>query len=497
MQYDAMSMVTVQQMREIERRAIDSGIAEAELMDRAGVALGRAIGNQYREVGTAVAYVGKGHNGGDALIALRVLQEEFGWQIGVRSGVRIDEWAYLTQAQWDELDADELLEKGFEKHVHAPLLLLDGLLGIGAKGALRDSLLIMAEEMIRLRNKYGATVVAVDLPSGVDPDSGEVFPGSVTADRTYMIAAAKRGLLLAKAANSTGQLALVAVDALNPDAGSEMELICPQNMDFGKAPRPYDFHKGMAGRVGIVAGSSSFTGAALLSAIGAIRAGAGLVTLYVRSEIHDSMISRLPVEVMLKPCDFPEELLEENLDAIVIGPGLGEMSQDFTYGVSQLITKPRIPTVIDADGLNFMAQHGLKTHKLHVLTPHPGEFGRLAPNLSRADRENAARQFVEDNDAVLLLKGARTIIAKAGEPLRINSTGTPSMSNGGQGDLLSGAIGALLAGGMDAFDAAAYGAWLCGHAAEISCDLHGDVSTATDTAGRLGEAMRNWRRGGR
>lgn len=258
MQYDAMSIVTVQQMREIERRAMDSGISEAELMDRAGVALGRAIGNQYREVGTAVAYVGKGHNGGDALIALRVLQEEFGWQIGVRSGFRIDEWAYLTQAQWDELDADELLEKGFEKHVHAPLLLIDGLLGIGAKGALRDSLLKMAEEMNRLRNECGATVVAVDLPSGIDLDSGEVFPGSVVADRTYMIAAAKRGLLFAKAANATGQLALVEVDTLRADDSGEMELICPQNMDFGKSPRPFDFHKGMAGRLGIVAGSPDF-----------------------------------------------------------------------------------------------------------------------------------------------------------------------------------------------------------------------------------------------
>ncbi len=476
---------------------MDSGISEAELMDFAGVALGRAIGNQYREVGTAAAYVGKGHNGGDALIALRVLQEEFGWQVGVRSGFKIDQWAYLTRAKWADLDSDELLENGFEKQVHAPLLLIDGLIGIGAKGALRDSLLEMAAEMNRLRNESGATVIAVDLPSGVDPDSGEIFPGAVVADRTFMIGAAKRGLLFSQTANATGQLALVEVDVLRAEGVCEMELICPQSMYFGKSPRPFDFHKGKAGRVGIVAGSSSFTGAALLSALGAIRAGAGLVTLYVRSEIHDSMISRLPLEVMLKRCDFLEQLLEENLDAIVIGPGLGEMSQDFTYGLSQLIANPRVPTVIDADGLNFMAQHGLKTHKLHVLTPHPGEFARLAAELSGLNREEAARKFVEKNDAVLLLKGARTIIAKAGEPLRINSTGTPAMSNGGQGDLLSGVIGALLAGGMDPFDAAAFGAWLCGHAAELSQEAHGDVCTASDTAASLGDAMRNWRRSGR
>jgi NAD(P)H-hydrate epimerase len=492
-----MSSVTVQQMREIENHAMRSGISEAELMECAGLALGRAIGNQYHDVGTVVAYIGKGHNGGDALIALRVLKEEFGWQIGVRSDLNFSQLAELTQIQWDELDLDEFSVKGFERRVYKPLLLIDGLVGIGAKGALRDSLLKMAREMNRLRDQCGAIVVAVDVPSGVDPDSGEIYSGAVNADRTFMIGAAKSGLLQSHAANATGQLALVEVDVLKADQAREMELICPQSMSFEKSPRPFDFHKGKAGRLGIIAGSSSFTGAALLSAMGAIRAGAGLVTLYVRSVIYDSMISRLPLEVMLKRCDFPEQLSEENLDAIVIGPGLGEMSQDFTYGLSQLIAKPSVPTLIDADGLNFMAQHGLKTHKFHVLTPHLLEFERLAPNLSEVDRENAARQFVEDNDAVLLLKGARTIVAKAGEPLRINSTGTPAMSNGGQGDLLSGVIGALLAGGMDAFDAAAYGAWLCGHAAELSCDANGDVCTATDTAFRLGDAMRSWRRGGR
>ena len=492
-----MSTVTIQQMREIEQRAIRSGISEAELMDCAGVALGRAIGNQYREVGTAVAYVGKGHNGGDALIALRVLQEEFGWQVGVRSGFKIDQWAYLTRVQWAGLDLDELLENGFEKQVHAPLLLIDGLLGIGAKGALRDSLLEMAAEMNRLRNECGATVVAVDLPSGVDPDTGEIFPGAVVADRTFMIGTAKRGLLFSQAVNATGQLALVGVDALRADDIGEMELICSQSMDFGKAPRPFDFHKGKAGRVGIVAGSLSFSGAALLSALGAIRAGAGLVTLYARPEVAEAIRSRLPFETMLKLNENPAELLGDHLDAIVVGPGLGEMDDVFANGLAQLIAQTKVAMVIDADGLNFMAERGLKPNSHHILTPHPGEFARLAPELIDLNREDAAKTFSEKNDAVLLLKGARTIVAKQGSPLRINSTGTPAMSNGGQGDLLSGVIGALLAGGMDAFDAAAYGAWLCGHAAELAQADIGEVSTVSETAVRLGEAMRSWKRGGR
>jgi hydroxyethylthiazole kinase-like uncharacterized protein yjeF len=153
--------------------------------------------------------------------------------------------------------------------------------------------------------------------------------------------------------------------------------------------------------------------------------------------------------------------------------------------------------VIDADGLNFMAARGLKSNSHHILTPHPGEFARLAPELMELDREEAANAFVEKNEAVLLMKGARTIVAKHGSSLRTNSTGTPAMSNGGQGDLLSGVIGANLAEGMNHFDAAAFGAWLCGHAAELSQEAYGDVCIATDTAARLGTAMRNWRRVGR
>jgi hydroxyethylthiazole kinase-like uncharacterized protein yjeF len=492
-----MPTVTVKQMREIEQRAMRSGISEAALMETAGVALGHAIGIQYREVGTAVAYVGKGHNGGDALIALRVLHEEFGWQIGVRSDIEIESWAELTRAQWDELDLEGLLEKGFEKSAYVPLLLIDGLLGIGAKGPLRDSLSEMALEMNRLRNECGATVLAVDLPSGVDPDTGEIFPGAVMADRTFMIAAAKTGLLLARATNATGQLALVTVDALSAEDTGGMDLICPQTMCFGKSPRPFDFHKGKAGRVGIVAGSPSFSGAALLSALGAVRAGAGLVTLYVRPEVAEAIRSRLPYEVMLKLNENPAELLGEHLDAIVVGPGLGEMTDDFANGLAELISQTQRPMVIDADGLNFMAARGLKSNSHHILTPHPGEFARLAPELMELDREEAANAFVEKNEAVLLMKGARTIVAKHGSSLRTNSTGTPAMSNGGQGDLLSGVIGANLAEGMNHFDAAAFGAWLCGHAAELSQEAYGEVCIATDTAARLGTAMRNWRRVGR
>jgi NAD(P)H-hydrate epimerase len=200
---------------------------------------------------------------------------------------------------------------------------------------------------------------------------------------------------------------------------------------------------------------------------------------------------------MLSPCDDPSALLAENFDAVVIGPGLGKLDDGFAGGLAELIAGAKVPTVIDAGALDLFPERRIKPGKLHLLTPHPGEFARIAPELSGKSREEAARAFVSGTEAVLLLKGARTIIAKDGSPLRINSTGTPAMSNGGQGDLLSGVLGALLAGGMDVFDAASLGAWLCGRAAEISHMENGSPVSATDTADYLGLALRDWQRGTR
>lgn len=491
-----MGAVTVAEMREIEGRAMGSCTTEGELMERAGVALGNAIGRQYPQTRAAVAYIGKGHNAGDALIALRVLHKDFGWEIAVRSAYPADTWAELTRRQWDVSGLERTLVEPPTDRFVGTVLLLDGLLGIGAKGALREPLAGLAREMECLRNTRGFQVAAVDLPSGVDPDSGEIFPGAVTADRTFMIGEAKRGLLLGCAANSTGALALVDVEGLSGE-GEDMQVICPQRMDFGKIPRLFDFHKGKAGRVGILAGSPEFTGAALISTLGALAAGGGLVTLYSPSSASDAIRSRLPLEAMFKSCDDPTALLSERLDALVVGPGLGEMPGNFEAGVIELISSTRVPMVIDADGLNLISKRQIKTDERHILTPHPGEFERLAGKMEEQSREEAAETFSSGSGSVLLLKGARTIVAKSDQSLRINSTGNPGMANGGQGDLLSGVIGALLAQGMEAFDAASLGAWLCGRAAEISVEENGSPSRATDVARKLGIAERDWRGGNR
>lgn len=480
-----MAAVSVAEMRRIEEEAMRGGICEAELMGMAGVALGRAMGRMFPEIGRAVAYLGKGHNAGDALIALRVLRDEFGWETGVKAAFSKVEWAELALAQWDE--GLEMDDRGGD------LLLIDGLLGIGAKGGPRGKLAELIGEMNLLRDTKGARIAAVDVPSGVDPDSGKIYEGAVRADVTFMIGAAKVGLLMGATANAVGAISLVEVEGLAGGEG-EMKLIAPQTMVFGKAPRDFDFHKGKAGRVAILAGSPQFTGAAIISALGAVRTGAGLVTLHATSAACEGIRARLPLEVMLKVCDDPKELLREKCDALVVGPGLGEVEEGFADGLVELISFAKIPVVVDADALNLLAKRGVKAGTGCVLTPHPGEFARLAPELSDKTREEAVRDFLECNEAVLLLKGARTIVGKRGEELRINSTGTPAMSNGGQGDLLSGVIGALLGGGMEGYDAAAFGAWLCGRAGELSEIENGSPSTAKDNAFKLGLALCDWRR---
>jgi ADP-dependent NAD(P)H-hydrate dehydratase / NAD(P)H-hydrate epimerase len=482
-----MKTVTVAAMRAIEAKAMDAGVSEEELMARAGDALGHALGLAFSETGTAVAYIGKGHNAGDALIALRVLRDTFGWSIAVRAAYPEDQWAGLAKAQLGDLMPDDSVNEN-----PGSLLLIDGLLGIGAKGAPRGAIAGLIAEMNGLRQTRGAVIAAVDLPTGTDPDSGEVYPGALTADATFMIGAAKRGLLMGSAADFTGALHLVPVEGLEAEGGSDVELISPQTMGFGKYPRRFDFHKGKAGRVAIVAGSLQFTGAALITTLGAVRAGGGLVTLHTPSAACDSIRARLPLEAMLAPCDDPAALLSGKWDAVVVGPGLGDMGKVFSDGLAQLIADAKVPTVVDADALDLMSSRGIRPGPLHLLTPHPGEFARIAPELSGKGREEEASAFVAGTEAVLLLKGARTIIAKDESPLRLNSTGTPAMSNGGQGDLLSGVLGALLAGGMQAFDAAALGAWLCGRAAEISVSEFGCPCTATDTAAHLGLALRDW-----
>ncbi|MEO8616871.1 MAG: NAD(P)H-hydrate dehydratase [Luteolibacter sp.] len=493
-----MGAVTLSEMRAAEAAAKANGWSEEQLLNAAGERLGLAIARFFPHPGTAIAYLGKGHNAGDALVALRVLRDQFGWKIAARSAFPIPALAPLTLKKWDELGLRLPLDRiPAWRDWKGPLLLLDGLLGSGGSGGLREPLLEFSQEMEWLRQHAGARVAAVDLPSGMNPDTGEIPPNTVTADVTFMIGIAKIGLLRGRAADATGALALVPVEALTVGYRSDLEPITPQTLDVGKKPRPFDFHKGMAGRVAILAGSEKYSGAAVLAASGALHGGAGLVTLHVPEHIAANISAKCPPEIIVRGYSDPREVMEFPCDSLVTGCGLGELSDETADRLLELIFKSPAPVVIDADAINLIAKRD-QSHLLsekHLITPHPGEFKRLAPELAERSREDAARIFTDRFPATLLLKGCRTIVTRQGQPLWCNTTGTPGMASGGQGDLLAGVIGARLAAGDPPVDAACLSAWLCGRAAEISL-IEAQISeqslTATDVLAHLGAAYRDW-----
>jgi NAD(P)H-hydrate epimerase len=494
-----MNAMTVSKMRDAEHAALAADWTEEQLLTLAGYRLGHALGRHFPHPGTAIGYLGKGHNAGDTLVAMAVLRDHYGWKIAARNAYPIEEFAPLTRMKWEELDLQSPLNSApITDDLRYPLVLLDGLLGIGSIGAMRSPLPLFAAEMEWLRKHRGARVAAVDLPSGIDADTGSASPGTVTADVTFMIGNAKHGLLTSHAANFTGALALVPVESLLARGTGDLALISPQTLDFGKAPRPFDFHKGSAGRVAIIAGSEAYTGAAVLAATGALRGGAGLVTLIVPPKIHPTIAAKCPPEVIVRSFLSWAELDDPRVDAWVIGCGIGELNAETEAAMIDFIANLSTPAVIDADALNAIAKSG-KTEILrenHLITPHPGEFQRLASDLADMPREVAARAFTDRSPCTLLLKGCRTLITRKGRPIWCNATGTPAMATGGQGDLLAGVIGARLAIGDPINEAAALSAWICGRAAEkwITGLMNSEESLLpSDVASQLGAAFLDWK----
>ena len=484
-----MSFVTGAAMRSLEEAAFRRGVSAESLMDLAGEGIARRLIDHFPQPGRAVAYVGKGNNGGDALVALRHLRAA-GWQIALKAAYPEIEWGVLPRRKRRELgeaSLDARIPEGL-----GPLLLLDGLLGIGARGTLREPLARLAEEMAWLRDSHGAIVAAMDLPSGINADTGE--GQGVIADLTLTVGVAKLGLSTPAGITSAGRILLVPLADLSPSEESELEFFCPDSFPGLLSPRRHDFHKGDSGRIGLLAGSPGMAGAAVLAATAALRTGAGLVTLHVEPEFLPSLAAPMPPEVMVRVSRKPvTDAFSAGHDALVIGPGIGNMSKSQHVDLLAALAKPYPPAVLDADGLNLLVAAGKAAllDNRHLITPHPGEFRRLAPDLAEKDRLEAAQAFVARHPCTLLLKGARTLVAAPGEATRFNPTGHAGMASGGQGDVLSGVAGAFLAQGMKPADAASLAAWLCGRAAERAL-AKGPMTIASDTLEELGGAMRDW-----
>lgn len=488
-----MKALTVGEMRDWEEGMKERGCEEATLMERAGKGIAEALRKHFPLPGSLVIYLGKGHNAGDALVAARHLQR-WGWRVECRAVFSEIHWAVLTRQQYRQWrDLPEVVEAASSVTV-----VMDGLLGIGARGMLRDPVRRAVLEIREMREKSGAIVVALDVPTGLDAETGVSDDVVVEADMTLAIGAPKLGLLDAKAVNVVGRIELIDLGIVKRRESDQARcLIVPGSLGSVLVRRPHDFHKGQAGRLSVVAGSPGMEGAAVLCANAAMRVGAGMVTLWVPERALPGVMSRVFPEVMVRGFRSLREVEWGKADAFIMGPGCGEgLAEDFEQ-MADLLLRDDLPGVLDADALNAIARHEghhvFREH--HVLTPHAGEFARLFPDRVQLEREEMCRTFAASHDAVLLLKGARTLVHQHGSPLFYNSTGHAGMATAGMGDVLSGVIGGLLAQGVPAMESACLGAWLAGRAAECAAPL-GSVSlrsvVASDLLLHLGVALQEW-----
>ncbi|MGH9367953.1 MAG: NAD(P)H-hydrate dehydratase, partial [Thermoanaerobaculia bacterium] len=373
---------------------------------------------------------------------------------------------------------------------------VDALFGTGLARPLEGE----AARVVAAIRRAGKPVVAADLPSGLSSDTGERIGPAVRAARTVAFGAPKICHVAYPARASCGSI-VVADIGISRAVLQRLQprLALAEAADIRRLlpERPPDSHKGRFGRLAVVAGSRGKAGAAILAARGALRAGAGLVTVFCAESLQDAIVSALP-EAMTHGLAEEEGAIAEAaarpalsalrfFDAAVVGPGLS--TAPGTVGFLRRLLKARLPLVCDADALNaFAGEPGALAGR--VLTPHPGEAARLLGVPAReiqADRIGAARRLARASRAVVLLKGAASLLATdGGRRVTVNPTGTPLMSTAGSGDVLAGAIGAFLAGGLRGAEAALVSAWLHGAAGELCARRLGDAGLL---ARELAEAL--------
>ena len=495
-------ILTSAQMRAAEEAAFARGVTVEALMDKAGTGVAQAVTKFFRKPGRCIVFAGKGHNAGDALVAAECLRR-LGWKIEVRLAFREGDCSELMRKKLESLRrrpleilgatpprdgtdlgvtfVELLAEVGDELSgaqgaiaaeaylgTAAPLIILDGLLGLGAKPPLRDPIRAACRFINQLRPNKGAYVFAVDLPTGLDGDSGKTDRDCVIADFTITIGFAKPGLLADSALNFVGRLEVVQLDELRSPEKKAKEVIASLSSFRELLPRrDFSTYKNQCGRIGVVAGSRGFIGAALMTSQGALRAGAGLVEVFVPDEIYEIVVGAAPMESMVKPLQSYRDLLKEKVDVWALGPGLGK---SHAAEILELIEKAKQPMVVDADGLNILAKKPSTLRHCEgkrLLTPHPGEMKRLSRD-GKETRAKTAMSFSHRFPVTLLLKGSRTIVAERDRPLSHNTTGNPGMATGGMGDILTGVCAGLAGQGLSFYDAARLGAWACGRAAEVA-----------------------------
>jgi len=499
--------LTVEQMRTAERRAVEAGATLRGLMEAAGAALAAEISSRFPSR-RALVVAGGGNNGGDGWVAARLLHEA-GRDVSVLSAVEpadlespADE-AFLAArdagVRWSvqgRADRAMLALSGAE-------VVIDALLGIGASGAPRGPY----AEIIDAIGDAHVAIVSADIPSGVDADTGATPGASIAADVTVTFSAAKAGLLMQPGASRAGEL-VVAEVGVPPDLlalrGALEVWTWEEYARLLPVPRLGE-NKHSRGRLLIVGGAPGMTGAVCLAAMGALRSGAGYVTVAVPAPSRSIVEGKLTAPVKLAlPSDPDGALVPEAVDAVleaakradavVLGPGLGR-AESTQAAVRALVERIGVPLLLDADALFALGTHiGIVASRTAptVLTPHAGEAARLlaaATDVVEADRPGTVRALARGR-SVALLKGPATLIAGQ-ERLVVNPTGGPGLATLGTGDVLAGVIGALLAQRLGALDAAALGAYLHGAAGDAGSNALTPVCcTAEDVVAYLPEAVR-------
>ncbi len=483
------AVLNSQEMQAVERAAFDDGINAEGLMDCAGQGIANAILEHQPHPGICVAYLGKGNNAGDAMVAGSLLAKA-GWEIRTRSLVPENDLQGLSKKKLRDLQAHPVAGPITNLPKNRPRVIIDGLLGLGSRSGLNAPLKALTREINALRLESNTTVYAVDLPTGLGEES--IDPDAVVADFTLTIGFAKTALFRDEATNFIGRILVIDLPELTSRGPKEPErtiLSSAQSLQKLVPRRLFDSHKGDFGRVGIVAGSRGLVGASVLCSEAAARAGGGLIFLYVPEEIYNLVVCKVTPEIMVKPTRDVRSVLDDRLDALGVGPGLGSIAQ---HQILEVVTQFSGPMVVDADALNALSTAVGKLQTCagpRLLTPHPGEMARLWATSGKS-RMEIVREFTAQFPVALLLKGSRTLIGESGKPMAYNTTGTPGLATGGSGDVLTGVCAAFLARKIPTYDAGRLGAWLCGRAAEIAVNHSSEESMLpSDLFSYLGSAF--------
>jgi hydroxyethylthiazole kinase-like uncharacterized protein yjeF len=550
-----MILATAAQMRELDRKAIEEReIPSLMLMENAARAVARevitmleeggrvgdgrrkfhyqpdmagsvVIGDQtasYARPGTpkaggrrAVVFCGAGNNGGDGIAVARLLLEA-GWEVrtvlvGKRYRLTDDarEMERRLEQKGGKLEDFTPSSAQFAAWCLAADVMVDALFGIGLNTALEGDALMAVQMM----NTCSIPVVAVDLASGIEADTGRVLGGAVEAAVTVTFTLPKIGHYVGKGALHRGRLVVADIGIpIDLTAAGDYSVRAVERQDVRLPRRPRDAHKGKFGRAYIVAGSTGMTGAPVMAAQAAVRSGAGLVTLGVpqpiwpiaAAKLDEAMVQPLPAgkDGLLELGAAPSVLERLNKYGVcLIGPGLGRSNAVYAV-VRGILQGTALPVVLDADGINALEGHidvldGRSGH-CTILTPHDAEFKRLGGDLSHGDRLRAARDFALEHGCCLVLKGHSTITAFPDGSAYVNTTGNPGMAKGGSGDVLAGILVSLLAQGFTPREAAPLAAWLHGCAGDLCAEALGEYGmTVTDLIARLPEAMRSIEERGR